>query len=162
RIHETELVARHKHEILQKEIERQNTQLQANAMFVSSRNQLIEDLLKYIDNIKSEDDLPEIRNLRKHLGRMLGNDSKDREEFMMNVEAADPDLSRRLLAAHPDLLQSDIKFLGYIKMNMSMKEIAAILNVNPDSCKRRKIRIIKKLGLASSADLYAYLLHLDD
>ncbi|MDE6670164.1 MAG: hypothetical protein K2K26_10855 [Muribaculaceae bacterium] len=162
RIYETELVARHKHEILQKEIERQNTQLQANAMFVSSRNQLIEDLLKYIDNIKSEDDLPEIRNLRKHLGRMLGNDSKDREEFMMNVEAADPDLSRRLLAAHPDLLQSDIKFLGYIKMNMSMKEIAAILNVNPDSCKRRKIRISKKLGLASSADLYAYLLHLSD
>ncbi len=162
RMHETELVARHKHEILQKEIERQNTQMQANAMFVSSRNQLIEDLLKYIDNIKSEDDLPEIRNLRKHLGRMLGNDSKDREEFMMNVEAADPDLSRRLLAAHPDLLQSDIKFLGYIKMNMSMKEIAAILNVNPDSCKRRKIRISKKLGLASSADLYNYLLHLED
>ena len=161
-MHETELIARHKHEMLQKEIERQNTQMQANAMFVSSRNQLIEDLLKYIDNIKSEDDLPEIRNLRKHLGRMLGNDSKDREEFMMNVEAADPHLSRRLLEAHPDLLQSDIKFLGYIKMNMSMKEIAAILNVNPDSCKRRKIRISKKLGLASSADLYAYLLHLED
>ena len=160
RMHEMELIAEHEQEILKKEIERKNTQMQANAMFVSARNELICDLLKHLDDLGEENQ--EIRNLRSYLGRLLGRDSKEQEEFMMNVEAADPELSRRLLAIHPDLLQSDIKFLSYVKMNMNMKEMAAILNVNPDSCKRRKIRISKKLGLASSADLYSYLINLSD
>lgn len=160
RMHEIELIAEHEQEILKKEIERQNTQMQANAMFVSARNELIGDLLKQLDDIGDENQ--EIINLRSYLGRLIGRDSKEQEEFMMNVEAADPELSRRLLAVHPDLLQSDIKFLSFIKMNMNMKEIAAILNVNPDSCKRRKIRISKKLGLASSSDLYSYLINLCD
>lgn len=158
RIRETEMESRHEQEILKKEIERRNTQLQANAMFVSSKNELIEDLLKQLDSIREEKQ--EISNLRSYLARLISNDSKVREEFMTNVEASDPELSRRLMASHPDLLQSDLKFLGYIRMNLSMKEIATILNVNPDSCKRRKIRISKKLGLESSADLYSYLLHL--
>lgn len=160
RMHELELIAEHEQEILKKEIERKNAQMQANAMFVSARNELIGDLLKHLDDLGEENQ--EIRNLRSYLGRLLGRDSKEQEEFMKNIEAADPELSRRLLAVHPDLLPSDIKFLSYIKMNMNMKEIAAILNVNPDSCKRRKIRISKKLGLASSADLYSYLINLSE
>ena len=37
------------------------------------------------------------------------------------------------------------------------KEIASLLNINPESCKRRKIRLSKKLGLDTSANLYSYI-----
>lgn len=84
-----------------------NSYAKANAMFVSSRNELIEDLLKQLDSIREEKQ--EISNLRSYLARLISNDSKVQEEFMTNVEASDPELSRRLMASHPDLLQSDLK-----------------------------------------------------
>ena len=41
---------------------------------------------------------------------------------------------------------------------MQTKDIAALLNITPDSCKRRKIRLSKKLGLETSSDLYSHIL----
>lgn len=78
--------------------------------------------------------------------------------MVVNFEAADPDFARRVLERHPALLDSDVRFLSYVRMNMQTKDIAALLNITPDSCKRRKIRISKKLGLETSSDLYSHIL----
>ena len=42
-------------------------------------------------------------------------------------------------------------------MNLSNKDIASLLNITPESCKRRRIRISKKLRLDTSAHLFDYI-----
>lgn len=158
KMRETEMIAAHQQAILQKEIEQKNREVQASTLFVNSRNALIEDTLQTLTSVKEASTLPEIRKLVTHLTRLLNREDQDREDFSLNFEAADPEFSSKLLELHPNLSASDIKFLSFIKMNMSVKEIAIFLNINPDSCKRRKIRISKKLGLDTSADLYSYLI----
>lgn len=158
RMKETELLSDLQEEMYRKELEHKNMEIKANAMFISSRKSLLEEIISYLDKFEDRGALPEIKRLRQHLSRMLHNEGMDRKEFMNNFDAIDPEFSRTLLEIHPNLLQSDLKFLSLIKMNMSMKEIGAVLNINPDSSKRRKIRLSKKLGLKSSAELYPYLL----
>lgn len=161
RMKETELVAEYRHKLMCKEIKSKNAELSASSMFVSSRNNLIRDLLKYLDKIRGAEATPEIRQVTNHLNRLL-DDNGNEEAFRVNFDAANPGFSKLLLEKHPDLLPGDIRFLAYIRMNLPTKEIASMLNINPDSCKRRKIRLGKKLGLESSADLYAYVLNITE
>lgn len=157
RMKETELIASYKQQLMRQELEKRNMEISAKSMFLTSRNKLLQDLLKYLDKADGARSIPELRQLSFHISRMLS-DNDDEKNFMKNFEAANPDFSQKLLARHPDLLQSDLRFLAYVRMNMTMKEIASILNINPDSCKRRKIRLSKKLELDSSADVYSYIL----
>lgn len=141
---------------MRQKLEQKRHELSATTMFVSSRNALIEELIQSLDDIKQLSDNKEITNLKKHLAQMLKENS-DNDNFIINFESANPDFIRRLKELHPDLSVSDIRFVAYIKMNLSTKEIASLLNINPESCKRRKIRLSKKLGLDTSANLYSYI-----
>ncbi|MEQ9298496.1 MAG: sigma factor-like helix-turn-helix DNA-binding protein [Cyclobacteriaceae bacterium] len=42
---------------------------------------------------------------------------------------------------------NDLRLYTYLKANLSTKEIARILNITPDSVKKAKHRLRKKLGL---------------
>lgn len=161
RMKESELIADYRQKLMEKDIERKNAELLASSIFVSSRNKLIRDLLKYIDAANGSGEMAGIRQITGYLNRLI-KDNNDEETFRVNFDAANPGFSRRLLEMHPELLPNDLRFLAYVRMNMSTKEIASMLNINPESCKRRKIRLSKKLGLESSADLYAHVLSMTE
>lgn len=152
-----EMEARYRQEIMRRELKQKQNELAATTMFISSRNELIEDLLKHLNGITETQGSPELKALVQHLKQML-KASNEHDSFIVNFESANPDFIKRLKQAHPELSASDIRFLAYIRMNLSMKDIASLTNINPESCKRRKIRISRKLGIGSSADLYDYIM----
>lgn len=136
-------------------IREKNNELAATKMFVTSRNELISNLLEKLGSMQSFD-VVEVKRLIMELKQMLKDNSKQ-DEFLINFEKANPDFSKKIQQLHPNLSASDIRFLAYIRMDLTTKEIAMLINITPDSCKRRKIRISKKMGLASSAELYSYI-----
>ena len=151
-----EMEARYRQEMMKQSLEQKQRELSATTMFVSSRNELIESLLNYINNETELKSVPGVKTLILHLRQLLKG-KNDNDHFLVNFEAANPDFTQRLRSLHPDLLSSDFRFLAYVRMNLQIKEIASLLNINPESCRRRKIRISKKLGLQSSAELYNYV-----
>lgn len=140
---------------LRAKLDQRNHEMAAATLFLSSRNSLIADLLQELTATSVASNL-EIRNLINHLKQLLRT-STEHDDFMVNFEKANPDFIRSLREKHPDLLASDVRFLSYIRMNLSNKDIASLLNITPDSCKRRRIRISKKLGLDTSAHLFDYI-----
>ena len=126
-------------------------------MFVSSRNELIEDLLNYLNNETDIKSVPAVKTLTLHLRHLL-KENNEKENFLVNFEAANPGFMQHLQSLHPDLLPSELRFLAYVRMNLQTKEIASLLNINPESCRRRKIRLSKKLNLDSSSELYNYII----
>ena len=156
RMRETELIANLQKETLKKEIELKRRELAASAMFVDSRNELIRDISSQLEIINGKYKIEEIANLNRNLYQKLRTYNNE-ENLMTGFEAADPGFAKKLLEKHPELLPSDIKFLSYVKMNISTKDIALLLNIAPDSCKRRKNRLSKKLRLEDSSCLFAYL-----
>ena len=48
---------------------------------------------------------------------------------------------------YPNLTAYDLRLCTYLKANLSTKEIATLLNITPDSVKKAKHRLRKKLDI---------------
>jgi DNA-binding response OmpR family regulator/DNA-binding CsgD family transcriptional regulator len=63
----------------------------------------------------------------------------------------------RLAEKHPNLSNGDLKLCSFVKLNLTRKEIAAILGVTTEAIKKSRSRLRKKLGLPSELRLEIYL-----
>jgi DNA-binding CsgD family transcriptional regulator len=98
----------------------------------------------------------DILNIFKLLESTL---SKEEEwpEFKTKFEELSPKFLPNLKEAHPNLSKSEIRLLTLIQIGFTQKEIASVLNIVPDSVKKAKQRVRKKLELPSTTNLATYL-----
>jgi DNA-directed RNA polymerase specialized sigma24 family protein len=76
------------------------------------------------------------------------------ENFVQYFNEVNHGLLSRLKERHDNLNANDIRYISYLYMNLSMKEIASIMNITPEACRKRKERISKKIQLNENEDLY--------
>lgn len=151
-INELEMVTR----LEQEKTDKKNRELTTKALFLASQNQLMEKIIDFLSEIEKTKDITSITRQIQYLKLSL-KDSSQYDNFLVHFEEVNNDFLNALQQKHPDLTSNDIRFLSYIYMNLSTKEISALLNITTDSCKRKKIRISRKLGLSSSSSLYDYI-----
>ena len=156
RMKETELISRFQEQIMEKNIEHKKHELTMASMFIDSRNQLIAELLQKLHAIRDSKDNPALANIIQNLKQFIKT-GESRDSFLINFESENHGLMAKLRERHPNLTTGDLNFIAYIKMNLSNSDIASLLNITQDSCKRRRIRLSKKLGLESSKSLYDYI-----
>jgi len=78
-----------------------------------------------------------------------GSSNLDVRSFKMNYE---------LMLRFTDLTPGDMRLAAYLKMNLSSKEIAPLLNISVRGVENKRYRLRKKLGLHNDANLVDYLL----
>jgi len=153
---EKEATALLEKERLKNELEVKNRELTAKAMYMASKNELIEEVLQSLlhnTEITTNASLKnQINDLKKHLKKDTQWDS-----FFVHFEELNQGFLDRLRANHPQLTPNDIRFLTFLYMNLSYKEIASLLNITPQSCRKRKERITKKMDVPDNVPLHAYL-----
>ena len=143
-------------EQLKNEVEQKNRQLASKALYLSSRNEIIEELIQSLSG------LPEIKlntELNKILKQLNENVQPDEHwnSFFTHFEEVNQGFLKELKNRHPDLNANDIRFICYVFMNLSNKEICSIFNITQEACRKRKERIFKKIGLDNGESLYGYL-----
>ena len=143
-------------ERLKNEIEVRNRKLSAKALYLSGRNQLIEEILQSLSRVP---ELAEDKTLANHIKTLKSHLKTDDEwdSFITHFEEVNHGVLSRLKAIHPTLTANDMRFIAYIYMNLSTKEIASMLNITPEACRKRKERLADKLGLPENLALYDYL-----
>lgn len=143
-------------ERLKNEIELRNRKLSAKALYLSGRNQMIEEVLSDLSHLpqlsKDASVVSHIKTLKDHLKTDAEWDS-----FITHFEQVNQSFLNKLKEKHPGLTANDIRFISYIYMNLSSKEIASLLNVTPEACRKRKERISAKMELPENMNLYDYL-----
>jgi DNA-binding CsgD family transcriptional regulator len=82
-------------------------------------------------------------------------------EFKSKFEKLDPLFLVILKQKHSDLSKSEIRLLTLIRIGFTQKEIANILNIAPDSVKKSRQRVRKKMNISQSNELRNYLLNLN-
>lgn len=141
---------------LQKEVQLQNQKIASKALYLSGKDQLLLEILKSLGTIpelhKSKTLANHIRELKKHLST-----ANEWDNFMIHFEETNQGLLQKLKVYHPALSQNDLRYISYEYMNLSTKEIATLLNITPDACRKRKERIVSKLGLKDHLQLNDYL-----
>ncbi|MXN90699.1 tetratricopeptide repeat protein [Flavobacterium sp. Sd200] len=143
-------------ELLKNEIEHKNRKLSSQALYTSGKYQMIEDVVKLLNDIPEIAQLPVVKKHIRFLRNSLNSDN-EWEGFLTHFEEVNHGFLTRLKAAHPDLNANDIRFICYVYMNLNAKEIAAMLNISLDAGRKRKERISQKLGLKDSSMLFSYL-----
>lgn len=153
---EKEVLALLEEEKYKNEIESKNRQLTTKALQLSTKIELIDDLVKTLSRQTDDFENQDVSNIIKQL-KIFQRQSRDEEGFFIHFEEVNQGFISKLKALHPDLNSNDIRFLSYVYMNLSMKEISSLLNITPEACRKRKERIIKKMEQDDNIDLYTYI-----
>ena len=80
--------------------------------------------------------------------------------FMEKFSALLPEFTKKLGNDHAALTRADIQFCALLRMNLSYKEIASILDIELTSVYRKKYRIVEKIKLGEDTSLEKYIMQL--
>ena len=143
-------------EKLKNELENKNRQLAANALHLAQRNEKIE---QYILRMKERPEIVKSSLLNKQLDQLkvILTKEDNSDDFLTHFQEINSRFIDSLKEKHNDLTLNDIRYISYIYMNLSTKEIASIFNITIEACRKRKERISKRMNLSNSNDLYNYL-----
>jgi DNA-binding CsgD family transcriptional regulator len=147
---------------LDKELEFKKKQLTSHALHMTQKNKILQSIRKAVNEVLPE--IPEntrehIRALQMELNKSLRYD-KDWEVFSMYFNELNKDFFDKLTSINPDLSQYDLRLAALLRMNMNIKEAAAVLNIEPDSVKTARYKLRKKLGLKAEDDLVRYIMNI--
>jgi len=159
RMLEKEMHAQQEQKSLQNEIEERNRMLSAKALYLSGRNELVEEIITAMGQLPQVAQNKEVSTYVNTLKSYLRTDA-EWDNFIIHFEQVNPNFLKALQHKHPLLSLAQIRFLCYIYMNLNLKEISIILNITLESCKKRKQRIAKTMGV-DAEELYTYILALN-
>lgn len=155
-IKQKETVSLLEKERLKNEIESKNRRLTAKALQFANRN---EKIYEFIDAIENEPDLKNYSFLKtkiNQLNKFLKKEN-DWDEFLTHFQELNSHFLNTIKEKHPSLNSNDIRFLCYVYMNLTTKEISTLFSITLDATRKRKERITKKMELADSDNLYNYI-----
>ena len=141
---------------LQTDIESKNRELAVSTMSMIKKNQF---LSKIKSDLKKTDSADKIYSVVKMIDRNLNNkdDWKFFEEAFNN---ADKDFLKKVKSTHPSLTNNDLRLCAYLRLNLSSKDIAPLLNISLSSVEIKRYRLRKKMKLSHGEGLTEHLLSL--
>lgn len=111
----------------------------------------IEELEKYLQDISNKNIEQEKEEIRKYLDKL-----KEGKEylnmFMAKYNTIYPNFSQSLLSRFPSISNSDIVFCALTRINLTPKEIGAVLNIEQVSVYKRKYRIMEKMNIKTDEE----------
>ncbi|MEM1000171.1 MAG: tetratricopeptide repeat protein [Bacteroidota bacterium] len=133
-----------------------NRRMLANYMEnILRKNALLEQLESQINVLNLPEETPETErenNIRKLLNmKILTNE--DWQEFKRHFDQVHQGLLHRLQERYPDLTRGENRLFILLKLKLSSKEISNILGVSPDTVKKSRYRLRKKLALEAGFNL---------
>jgi len=145
-----------KSEMLGKDKELANSTLQ-----MIQKNKLLTRLKLELDkmNAKTKDDL--IRNHNQALIRRINREIEDKNQwrvFEEHFEAVHEEFLKRLREQYPDLSPRERKLATYLRLNISTKEIALLMNISPRGVEVARYRLRRKFNLDRGMNLLDFIL----
>jgi DNA-binding CsgD family transcriptional regulator len=152
-----------KNEQLQADLAGKSRELANSAMNLVYKNELLQKISDEITQLKDNtgkklaDD--QLRRIQKVIDEGM-NDERDWNIFEKSFNEAHENFFKKLKSGHPDLVPNDLKLCAYLRMNMSSKEMASLLNISLRGVEIRRYRLRKKLNLEHDKNLVEFLIEL--
>lgn len=142
------------HEKLENNFKSKSRELAASAMSVVKKNELLNGIKDELNNLDNNSQVQSvIRTIDKNLDH-----NQDWEFFEEAFTNADKDFFKKVKAAHPKLTPKDLKLCAYLRLNLTSKEIAPLLNISVRSLEIKRYRLRKKMNLPHEKSLVEYIL----
>ncbi len=146
---------------LEAEVEFKNKELATTTMHLVQRGKLLskigDELLPLVKQTTSKDTADDLKKVIRLLNEAKKLDN-DWDQFAIHFDHVHANYLSHLKEKYPNLSPSDLKLCAYLKLNLSSKEIAQLLNITPRAVEVSRYRLRKKLGLKPEVNLFDFLL----
>ena len=139
---------------LNQDIEARNRELAISTMNMIKKNETLNSIKAELG--KLEDDKG-ISSVLQVIDKNLNN-KEDWAFFEEAFNHADKNFFKKVKELHPQLTPNDLRLCVYLRLNLSSKEIAPLLNISPRSVEIKRYRLRKKIELNREINLNDYFI----
>ena len=150
----------HRHDDLGKELKFRQSEMVTMAMSIIRKNEFLNSLKDEIVKIKANIRDQEIRLGLNKLSLMITQDlsiDRDREKFQMHINEQNSNFIHQLTESFPSMTDNEKRLASLLRLNLSSKEIASILNISPKSVEMNRYRLRKKLKVDTKTSLSDFI-----
>ena len=145
-----------KNDALTLDIENKNRELAISTMSLIKKNEFLSNVKDELKKMNADKNLNSvIKLIDKNI-----NNTNDWEFFEEAFNNADKDFLKKVKSKHPSLTSNDLRLCAYLRLNLSSKEIAPLLNISVRSVEVKRYRLRKKMELEHEMSLTDYILEL--
>jgi DNA-binding CsgD family transcriptional regulator len=158
-ISEKEII-RLRNEKLRADMIHKDKELANQTMNIIQKNKFLSEVRTELEQIKIKTEDPQLRNKVLTLNRRLEREIDDKNQkkvFNTYFEEVHESFFNQIKEIHPDLSPRELHLCAYIRMNLSTKEIATLLNISHRGVEIGRYRLRKKLKLSRDNNLSVYL-----
>lgn len=140
---------------LRVDIESKNRELATSTMSIIKKNE-------FLSSIKSEL-ISDGKNGVEKVVRIIDKNLNNTDDWKMFQEAfnnADKKFLKKIKSKHAELTPNDLRLCAYLRLNLSSKEIAPLLNISPRSVEVKRYRLRKKMNLPHDTNLTNYIIEI--
>ena len=157
-----------RNEQLNTELQHKQSQLSDSTMNLMRKNDMLQqidgDMAVLSESVRRGDTKAKltkhIQDIRKSIQTNM-NDDDNWEKFEENFNLVYDDFMKKLSTRFPELKISDRKLCAYLRMGLSSKEMASLLNIPIRSIETARYRLRKKLSLESGTNLTEFIKHME-
>lgn len=135
-------------------------ELTAFALQLVHKNEVLEQIKQEVINIK------EAKNTEKGIQQIVHSidlnktDDDAWDEFRNRFLAVHKNFEADVKKTFPEVTHNELKVMSLMKMNLSSKEMANILNISQEGIKKARYRLRKKLGLETADSLEDFVIQI--
>lgn len=150
-----------RNEKLQSEVEHKNSELATSAMNLVQKKEMLsklkEDLVQYKGFPDENKANKEFQKILKVIDKELDH-NEEWEQFAVHFDSVHTNFLKKLKDRYPSLTTSDLKVAAYLRLNLSSKEIAQLMNISIRGVETSRYRLRKKLELPNEVNLFDHLI----
>ena len=150
----TKALVEAKNDKLSQRIESKNRELAISTMSMIKKNTLLGAIK---DQLIKVTEISELQNVVKNIDQNINNQD-DWNFFEEAFNNADQDFLKKIKDLHPKLTPNDLRLCAYLRLNLSSKEIASLLNISSKSVEIKRYRLRKRMNLEHETNLIGYIL----
>lgn len=143
--------------ILEMQIQSKATELAGKSLSIAKQGEMIENIQRILEQ---ENEVMQLKNKIRKVIKINALNKKEWESFEKNIYQSHDEFVQRLSKRYPQLTSKDIRLCIYLKMNLSSKEIAPLMNISYRGVELHRYRLRKKINLDADVNLSTFMINL--
>jgi DNA-binding CsgD family transcriptional regulator len=152
-----------KNEKLEAELRHKSKELASSTMAIIRKNEMLLQIKQEVEIQKKKLGSQYPNKYADHLIRMINENissDDDWEIFQQNFDVIHENFFRHIKSKYPGMTTHDMKLCAFIRLNLSTKEIASLLNITVRGIEAARYRLRKKFGITAEQNLTEFLIGL--
>lgn len=146
-----------RNEQLAQDVDTKSKELAVSTMSLIKKDELLSLIKEDLKKTSEESNSRSIKSVISTINRNISEEDTWKV-FKEAFDTVDKDFLKKIKQAHPSLTPNDLRLCAYLRLNLSSKEIAPLLNISVRSIEIKRYRLRKKMDLPHEKGLVEYIL----